>query len=99
MTTTTNPFPHIPLPPGATGDEWEENLQRPGYSRSLTWASYDGPGGRFSVDIGGAQQSDGSYTRHISIWGVPEGEGISSNDAHELGALLIAAADELDRLG
>jgi hypothetical protein len=93
-----NPFPHIPLPPGASTDSWgwEQNLQQPGYSRSLTWASY-GPADGISVDIDGRQESDGSFTRNISVWGLPEGEGMSSAQALALAAMLINASEELDR--
>ena len=85
MTTNDNPFPSVALPPGAHTDRlgydldgaWEQNLQRPGYSRSLTWRSYDGPSG-ISVDIDGRQESDGSFSRQISLWGLEEGDGLTS---------------------
>jgi hypothetical protein len=97
---TTNPHPDIPAPPGARSDscDWEQNLQQPGYSRSLTWASYGPPAGGISVDIDGRQESDGSFTRHISIWGLDEGQGMSSAQALALAAMIINAAEEMDRI-
>ena len=92
-------FGDIPVPAGATAEgDWEENVKLPGYSRSLTWASYDSSDDRFSVAIDGIQQFDGSYTRRIGIWGLLEGDGLTSSNARELAALLITAADAMDRL-
>jgi len=97
MTITADPFPGIPAPPGARAGDWEQNLQYDGFSRALTWCSYGSRRGA-SVDVDGRQESDGGvFTRHVSIWGIAEGEAMSSVDARRLAALLITAADEMDR--
>lgn len=100
-------YADVALPAGARTDSagWGKNLQRDGYSRSLVWRSYEGgmadlrlAGSGISVDIDGRQQSDGSFTRGISLWGVDEGAGLTADQARAVAALLVGAADELDRL-
>lgn len=101
-------YADVALPAGARTDSagWGKNLQRDGYSRSLVWRSYEGgmadlrlAGSQISVDIDGRQQCDGSFTRAISLWGLEEGGGeLSSDQARAVAALLVHAADELDRL-
>jgi len=90
-------YSDVPLPAGATdGSGWEKNLKRDGWSRSLVWRDFGD--GEMSVGIDGRQQCDGSYTRRISLWGVEDGGELTSAQAREAAALLIEAADELDRL-
>jgi hypothetical protein len=93
-------YADVPVPAGASTDSsgWEQNLQRDGYSRSLVWRSYDDGLDGITVDIDGRQECDGSFTRHVSLWGVEEGGGLTSAVARDVAALLIEAADELDRL-
>lgn len=97
----------VPIPAGARTDSagWGKNLQREGYSRSLVWRSYEGgaadlrlAGACISVDIDGRQECDGSFTRHVSLWGFKEGAGLTGDQARGVAALLTLAADELDRL-
>lgn len=97
----------VPLPAGARTDteNWTKNLRRDGYSRSLVWRTWRGgmadlrlAGSVIAVDIDGRQQSDGSFTRGISLWGVDEGAGLTADQARAVAALLVGAADELDRL-
>lgn len=97
-TTTTNLFASIGLPTGATTDDegWTANLSRPGYSRSLYWASF-APVGRVSADIDGRQESDGSYTCGITLW--TSDDHLDADQARRVAAMLIEAADELDGLG
>lgn len=90
-------YAHIPVPAGATADEWAENVQREGYSRSLTWCSHDGPAG-VCVLIDGRQQTDGTFTRHISLWGVADGAPLTGEQARETAALLVRAADQFTQL-
>ncbi len=89
----------MPVPPGATTDinSWGKNLQRDGWSRSLVWRRF-GPVHGISVDIDGRQESDGSFTRHISLWGVDDGGELTSSQARQTAAFLTEAANELDRL-
>ncbi len=84
----------IPLPPGARLLEeppgWGQGA--PGaYSRSLLWARYG------HVDIDGTQHSDGSVTRQISLW-AGDGQRLTSAQARQLAAALLAAADECDAM-
>lgn len=51
--------------------------------------------GDVEVFISGIQSSDGSISRDINV---SAGEGMGATEARELAALLIQAADELDRL-
>ncbi|POY29126.1 hypothetical protein C3469_04310 [Mycobacterium kansasii] len=99
MPTTTNdhPFPNVPVPPGVTADAggWQHNLRDGGYCRALLWRSFGGAGG-FSADIDGWQQDDGTYTRRISLWG-DDGGNLTSAQARQVAAMLLDAADELDR--
>jgi hypothetical protein len=97
----------VAIPAGASTDwaGWGKNLQGDGYSRSLLWRSYEGgmadlrlADSSISVDIDGRQQCDGSFTRHISLWGVDEGGALTSDQARAVAALLTHAADELERL-
>ncbi|WP_205877534.1 hypothetical protein [Mycobacterium camsae] len=90
-------YAYVPIPAGAVADEWAENGQRAGYSRSLTWRTYEGPAG-VCVLIDGRQQTDGTFTRHISLWGVADGAPLTGEQALETAKLLVRAADELGRL-
>jgi hypothetical protein len=89
-------FAHIPVPAGAETDSesWTQNLQRPGYSRSLTWAKFPADG--ISVYIDGRQEGDGSFTRQISLY--EDALGLTADGARRLAFALIKAADTLKAL-
>jgi hypothetical protein len=92
-------YADVPLPAGASTDSegWGKDLKLGGYRRSLLWRS-DGEPGEVSVDIDGWQRLDGSFTRHISLWGADEGGALTSTQARRIAAMLLDAADELERL-
>jgi hypothetical protein len=84
----------VPLPSGATDvSGWEKNLQRDGWSRTLVWRTWDS--GESAVDIAGRQESDGTYTRQITL---EDGVDFTSTGARQVAGALIEAADEIDRL-
>lgn len=99
-------YADVPAPAAAARvGRWEKNLKRDGWSRSVVWRSYSGGAAdlrlaesHISVEVDGHQQCDGSFTRHVSLWGVDEGRELSSDQARAVAALLVHAADELDRL-
>ncbi len=81
----------VPLPFGATDlSGWERNVQRDGWSRTLVWRTWDS--GEMIVDIADRQESDGTYTRQITL---EDGADFTSTGARQLAAALIEAADEL----
>jgi hypothetical protein len=92
-------YADAPLPPGATTDfeGWGKDLQRGGWRRSLLWNSY-GDTADVNVDISGWQQCDGSFTRHIGLWGIDEGGELTSAQARRIAAMLLEAADALEGL-
>ena len=75
---------------------WERNLRLDGWSRGLVWREFRGPG--MCVAIDGGQQCDGTVVRGISVYLNDDDLGFTSVEARRLAALLVAAADELDRL-
>jgi hypothetical protein len=80
----------VPAPADATWvGQWEQHVDL-GWSRSLVWREYRG------VAIDGGQRCDGTVVRGISVY--VEGEMFTSAEARQFAALLVAAADELDRL-
>ena len=93
MTTTPDHLSDVPLPAGATTDScgWQHELRTGYYCRVLTWREWD------DVEISGWQYQDGSFSRGICVW-LPEGKQLTSAEARQLARVLIAAADELDRL-
>lgn len=76
---------------------WEKHIQL-GWSRSLVWREW-GPvsDADLYVAIDGRQQCDGTVVRGISPY-VDDASHLTSAQARRLAALLIEAADELDRL-
>ena len=74
--------------------EWEKNLNRDGWSRSLLWREFSDSG--MSVEIDGRQQCDGTVEREISAY-LDDAPKFTSATARRLAALLIEAADQLDR--
>ncbi len=91
---TTTADPDVPLPAGATADDWPSVDHDGVLVRSLEWCRYDTD--KVGVSIDGSQRATGEYTKGISFYGVSEGQSIDSTQARELAAALIKAADELD---
>jgi hypothetical protein len=98
-TTTTNPRPDIPLPPGAVfGDVWEgDDPERVimGLNRGITDSDV-------IVWTTAIQRADGRVAPeqpeppHVHIQTTWE-DGLNSDQARELAAALLEAAAELDR--
>jgi hypothetical protein len=91
-------YADVALPPGATTDSesWSQDLHQGGWRRSVLWRMFGEP--HRNVEISGWQRTDGSFTRNVCVWGVGEGEELTSSAARHIAALLIEAADELDRM-
>ena len=51
-----------------------------------------------NVGIDGWQRTDGSFTRHISLWGIDEGGALTATQARRIAALLVQAAEAMDAL-
>jgi hypothetical protein len=88
--------PNLPIPLGADADGWH-NLtdRRSGQVRYLSWSSHDAAG--VGVGVEGAQYDDGLVERHIGLYDV-EAKELGADDARQLAAALIQAADALDAL-
>jgi hypothetical protein len=86
---------HITAPAGTTKGEWERNLDRVGWSRSLLWKTY-GATEKAVVDISGSQYDDGTHDVGITVWGVEEGEPLTASQARRLAVHLLQAADTVD---
>jgi hypothetical protein len=71
-----------------------QNLKRGGWSRALVWCEFRD--WELCVDIDGRQHCDGTVERDISVYG--DDLTLTSAGARRLAALLVEAADELDRL-
>ncbi|MGV7687131.1 hypothetical protein PJN34_23280 [Mycobacterium kansasii] len=101
MTTTTNPFPHIPLPPGVEyADLWGQGDG--GRQQRLINGITRGVEGNSDIQVYNAavQYADGTLAQDAlnrpSVWIYACEEALSSGQARALAAELIAAADELD---
>jgi hypothetical protein len=91
---TIQTYADLPIPPGATDvGDWEPSTAG-GWSRTVTWASFDGDGR--IVDVAGNQRDDGTVTRRIIVWGVEDGAEFDAGGARRLAADLLNAADLLD---
>jgi hypothetical protein len=93
-TTTTDPYPAVAPPPGATfvGD-WDDSGR---YFRGQTWTVADG---RFEIIIDGNQNVDGSEERFILV--AHERREclveLTADRARQIGQALIEAADAVDQ--
>ena len=87
----------IPMPPDADGpgDEWQE-WEGGGYARMYT-SSIRTLGDR-SAEIFGIQHDDGRIERFIVAQDSDRDGGMTASQARQFAALLIEAADEMDRL-
>jgi hypothetical protein len=92
-------FGHLAPPAGAAKlfhwdngtyflDEWSREFE--GARRTIGTTL-----GKFTISIGGVQRQDGRVTRYLTIDG---DDVLDSDDARQLAAALIEAADELERL-
>lgn len=86
-------LPNLPVPPGATADDWSEPVAGE-MARSLTWSRHDAAG--VGVNVDGLQYNDGQVSRSISLYDTDKE--LTSADARALAAALLEAADEYDRL-
>jgi hypothetical protein len=100
-TTTTNPYPHVPLPARAVHtDPWRDDGDGLGAFRFFFQGSVwnlELPDDRHEVvglQIAGFQHLDGSTERWVSV---DAAGSLTSDQARELAAQLIEAADEVDR--
>lgn len=89
-------FPHITPPPDAQGTLgcWTEQSGQ--WSREFDGTGRD-PLREFEVSIAGRQYCDGTTERYAKVYG-SEKQRFTSGDLRVAAAVLIAAADELDRL-
>lgn len=93
--TATN-FPNLPVPAGATADDWTDFGGLPGpAARSLKWSRHDIPKAGVSVD--GWQYEDGRVEPQVSVY-IKTDDGFTAEEARALAAALIEAADALDAL-
>ena len=74
---------------------WGQNLDGRGWSRSLVWREFRAP--EMCVAVDGVQHCDGTVERQVSVY-VNDGPKLAAGPARRLAALLVEAADELDRL-
>ncbi len=92
MTTT----PDLPVPSGAEADDWMDLTDIDGaQARTLTWSHHDTD--KIGVAVDGWQYADGRVTPCVSLYDA-DGKELSAANARRLAAVLMDAADELDRL-
>jgi hypothetical protein len=101
--TPTNPHPNIPNPPGAKRvDDWEVRTGPDGpptVFRCFTgaWRVVDRPQDRaIAVELGGLQHLDGRISPEVYVSAI-DGP-LTPAIARQLGAALIAAADEAQQM-
>lgn len=91
---------HIPLPDGATADGWFSIRASHGDAiRALEWRAFelnilDGAG----VLVGGWQDEDEVVTTHVALLTDETSTEMTADQARELAATLVQAADALERL-
>lgn len=90
-------YADVPLPAGATtdGSGWARNNEGR-WQRPVEWAAFPAAAPAVEVSVDGWQSTDGTYSRDISLYA--EDCDLSAEQARALAAVLLAAADELDRL-
>ncbi len=89
---------HIPAPACERVGAWEPE-DSGGYSRGLIWSERNLDAAAVTVTVDGRQDSDGRIQRALSLYagdGVAE---LTAAEARGAARLLMAAAEELDRLG
>ena len=92
-------YADVPVPEGAVADSegWMRSTDTGDYWRSLRWRNYETGVEGLDVLIEGRQETDGSFTRQLSVW-AEHGVDLPGPQARSVAALLLAAADELERL-
>lgn len=86
---------HIPVPAGATTDScWSTRSDDGDVMRSLEWSRRYA--GRACVHVDGWQGETGHVTRWVSVY--DSLEEMPADEARQLAAALVEAADELERL-
>lgn len=90
----TNTFRQPPIPAGATADPWYDGIDEGEQIRSLNWSNHDTP--KVAVGVDGRQYfSNGNVERFIALY--PGGDcDLTANEARQLAAALLNAADTLD---
>ncbi|MGZ8715242.1 MAG: hypothetical protein ACXWZX_19100 [Mycobacterium sp.] len=74
----TNTIPNLPIPAGATADDWPSITAEGVLVRSLTWSEHDTP--KVGVSVCGEQfADDGRYTRDITLF--VEGVSLTADEA------------------
>ena len=82
----------LPIPPGATAGDWLTDYRGEG-ARSLEWSKHDAAG--IGVAVDGWQFVDGRVARCVSLYDTA-GRELTADDARQLGAALLEAADVID---
>jgi hypothetical protein len=98
MTTTTTPNPQVPLP--ADGDIWEDDTPSRLSYRVIYGVPRGVTGHELALQTSAIQYSDGGINTtddppQVSIY-MHEASALTSDQARELAASLIEAADEVD---
>lgn len=92
-------YASVPVPPGATADEWNQRTDGTGWERAIEWpcpveTGVDGT----AVDIAGYQNADdGQFTRAVILW-ADDPVTLTAAQARQLARALMRAAEALDRL-
>jgi hypothetical protein len=108
MTTTTeNPFPNVPMPPGAVQvDDWCDSTNSAtryfeGPQREVEWppSAGDRPGKAIQVFVAGIQYADGRIDPDLVVHQLHSDYPLKdAGAARQLARAIMAAADEFDRL-
>jgi hypothetical protein len=92
-------FSHIPVPPGNPEVEQWEPLCAGGWTRQLSWASFEGEELGIDVEVAGEQDTSGGFTRSVTLWDLDgDRPRLTAAQARLLAANLLAAAHVMDRL-
>lgn len=93
--TTTN-IPNLPVPAGATADDWPSITADGVLVRTLVWSEHDTE--KVGVSVCAEQYGDdGRFTPEIVLFAC-DGASLDAAAARQLAAALLDAADALDRL-
>ena len=86
--------PNLPVPAGATADDWCDLTDIDGdRARALLWSRHDT--NLIGVAVDGWQTVTGEVTRAVSLYDTDKE--LTAADARRLAAALLNAADALDR--
>lgn len=87
--------PDLPVPPGATADDWHDQSDNLGPARFLTWSTHDAAD--VGVAVTGEQFADGRIDRRITVYDA-NSRNLNAAQARMVAAGLLNAADALDQL-